>query len=74
MPNIKINVLCELNEPVDYSILVIGLENKIDPKWKLEFGPIPHILELKNSILNQRKLLLQLLQTMVSFTICRLIY
>ena len=43
VPNIKVNVLCELNEPVDYSILGDWIGKQIDPKWKLDFGPIPHI-------------------------------
>ena len=43
IPNIKVNVLCELKEPVDYSILGDWIGKQIEPKWKLDFGPIPHI-------------------------------
>ena len=43
LPNLKINVECELIEPVDYSILGDWIGKQIKPKWKLEYGPIPHI-------------------------------
>ena len=57
IPNIKINVLCELNEPVDYSILGDWIGKQIDPKWKLEFGPIPHIHGIKEFDLESKKAL-----------------
>ena len=57
IPNIKINVLCELNEPVDYSILGDWIGKQIDPKWKLEFGPIPHIHGIKKFDLESKKAL-----------------
>ena len=43
LPNLKINVECELIEPVDYSILGDWIGKQIKPKWNLEYGPIPHI-------------------------------
>ena len=55
IPNIKINVLCELNEPVDYSILGDWIGKQIDPKWKLEFGPIPHIHGIKEFDFESKK-------------------
>lgn len=57
IPNIKINVLCELNEPVDYSILGDWIGKQIDPKWKLEFGPIPHIHGIKEFDFESKKAL-----------------
>ena len=57
IPNIKINVLCELNEPVDYSILGDWIGKQIDPKWKLEFGPIPHIHGIKELDFESKKAL-----------------
>ena len=57
IPNIKINVLCELNEPVDYSILVDWIGKQIEPKWKLEFGPIPHIHGIKDLDFESKKAL-----------------
>ena len=57
IPNIKINVLCELNEPVDYSILGDWIGKQIDPKWKLEFGPIPHIHGIKKFDFESKKAL-----------------
>ena len=57
IPNIKINVLCELNEPVDYSILGDWIGKQIDPRWKLEFGPIPHIHGIKEFDFESKKAL-----------------
>ncbi len=57
IPNIKINVLCELSEPVDYSILGDWIGKQIDPKWKLEFGPIPHIYGIKKFDFESKKAL-----------------
>ncbi len=57
IPNIKINVLCELSEPVDYSILGDWIGKQIDPKWKLEFGPIPHIHGIKKFDFESKKAL-----------------
>ena len=57
IPNIKINVLCELNEPVDYSILGDWIGKQISPKWKLEFGPIPHIFGVKSFDFESKKAL-----------------
>ena len=57
IPNIKINVLCELSEPVDYSILGDWIGKQIDPKWKLEFGPIPNIHGIKKFDFESKKAL-----------------
>ena len=57
IPNMKINVLCELNEPVDFSILGDWIGKQIDPKWKLEFGPIPHIHGIKEFDFESKKAL-----------------
>ena len=57
IPNIKINVLCELSEPVDYSILGDWIGKQIDPKWKLEYGPIPHIHGIKKFDFESKKAL-----------------
>ena len=57
IPNIKINVLCELSEPVDYSILGDWIGKQIDPRWKLEFGPIPHIHGIKEFDFESKKAL-----------------
>ncbi|MDG1545512.1 MAG: aconitase X, partial [Candidatus Poseidoniia archaeon] len=57
IPNIKVNVLCELKEPVDYSILGDWIGKQIDPKWKLEFGPIPHIYGITNFDFESKKAL-----------------
>ena len=57
VPNIKVNVLCELNEPVDYSILGDWIGKQINPKWKLDFGPIPHIYGIKSFDFESKKAL-----------------
>ncbi len=57
IPNIKVNVLCELSEPVDYSILGDWIGKQIDPKWKLEFGPIPHIHGIREFDFESKKAL-----------------
>ena len=57
VPNIKVNVLCELNEPVDYSILGDWIGKQIEPKWKLDFGPIPHIYGINKFDFESKKAL-----------------
>lgn len=57
IPNIKVNVLCDLNEPVDYSILGDWIGKQIDPKWKLDFGPIPHIYGINKFDFESKKAL-----------------
>ena len=57
VPNIKVNVLCELNEPVDYSILGDWIGKQINPKWKLDYGPIPHIHGIKSFDFESKKAL-----------------
>ena len=48
IPNLKVTVDCELNEPVDYSILGDWIGKQIQPKWKIEYGPIPLIFGIKS--------------------------
>ena len=57
IPNIKVNVLCELKEPVDYSILGDWIGKQIEPKWKLDFGPIPHIYGINKFDFESKKAL-----------------
>ena len=57
IPNLKINVECELNEPVDYSILGDWIGKQIKPQWKLEYGPIPHIFGIKKLNFEAKKAL-----------------
>ena len=56
-PNIKVNISCELNEPVDYSILGDWIGKQIKPEWKLKYGPIPHIYGIKNLNYESKKAL-----------------
>jgi len=57
LPNLKINVECELIEPVDYSILGDWIGKQIKPKWNLEYGPIPHIHGIKKLNFEAKKAL-----------------
>ena len=57
LPNLKIDVECELNEPVDYSILGDWIGKQIKPKWNLEYGPIPHIYGIKKLNFEAKKAL-----------------
>ncbi len=57
LPNLKINVECELNEPVDYSILGDWIGKQIQPHFKLEYGPIPHIFGIKKLDFEAKKAL-----------------
>ena len=57
VPNLKIDVECELNEPVDYSILGDWIGKQIKPQWNLEYGPIPHIFGIKELNFEAKKAL-----------------
>jgi hypothetical protein len=57
IPNLKIMVECNLGEPVDYSILGDWIGKQIEPKWKMEYGPIPHIFGLENLNFEEKKAL-----------------
>ena len=48
VPNLAVTVDCDLEEPVDYSILGDWIGKQIQPQWKMEYGPIPIIFGLKN--------------------------
>ena len=56
-PNLKINVECELNEPVDYSILGDWIGKQIQSNFKLEYGPIPHIFGINELNFESKKAL-----------------
>ena len=55
LPNLRINVDCDLTEPVDYSILGDWIGKQIQPHFKLEYGPIPHIFGIKNLDFESKK-------------------
>jgi len=48
IPNLKISVESDLDEPVDYSILGDWIGKQIKPEWKMKYGPIPHIFGVQN--------------------------
>ena len=55
LPNLRINVDCDLTEPVDYSILGDWIGKQIQPHFKLNYGPIPHIFGIKNLDFESKK-------------------
>ena len=55
LPNLKINVDCDLTEPADYSILGDWIGKQIQPHFNLEYGPIPHIFGIKNLDFESKK-------------------
>ena len=57
IPNLKVTVDCDLEEPVDYSILGDWIGKQIRPQWKMEYGPIPIIFGVKNLNVECRKAL-----------------
>ena len=57
IPNLKITVDCDLEEPVDYSILGDWIGKQIAPQWKMKYGPIPHIFGVKKLNSESRKAL-----------------
>ena len=57
LPNLKINIKCNLEEPVDYSILGDWIGKQIKPDWKLNYGPIPHIFGIKSLDFESKKAL-----------------
>jgi len=57
IPNIKVNICCTLDEPVDYSILGDWIGKQIKSEWKLDFGPIPHIHGIKTLNFESKKAL-----------------
>ncbi|HJM81513.1 MAG TPA: aconitase X, partial [Candidatus Poseidoniia archaeon] len=48
VPNLTVTVDCDLEEPVDYSILGDWIGKQIQPQWKMEYGVIPIIFGRKN--------------------------
>ncbi len=48
IPNLKVTVDCDLEEPVDYSILGDWIGKQIRPQWKMKYGLIPIIFGVKN--------------------------
>tara|TARA_Y100001980_G_scaffold45731_2_gene26839 strand:+ start:975 stop:2729 length:1755 start_codon:yes stop_codon:yes gene_type:complete len=43
IPNIEVDVECELNDIVDWSILGDWIGKQIQPEWNLPWGVMPHI-------------------------------
>jgi len=50
MPNILVNVSCQLNELADWSILGDWIGKQVRPDWDLSWGPMPLIRGLPDNI------------------------
>ena len=57
VPNILVNVECEMDDPTDWSILGDWIGKKIMPEWELPWGPMPRITGLPPASFEMRKAL-----------------
>jgi len=57
IPNILIEVKCEMSDPTDWSVLGDWIGKQIDPDWNLPWGPMPRIMGLTDSSFEMRKAL-----------------
>ena len=46
VPNLRVEVACELNDLADYSVLGDWIGKQVRPEWSLPFGPMPYIVGL----------------------------
>ena len=57
VPNILVNVECEMDDPTDWSILGDWIGKKIMPEWEIPWGPMPRITGLPAATFEMRKAL-----------------
>jgi len=57
IPNIFVEVQCEMNDPTDWSILGDWIGKNIDPSWNMPWGPMPQIVGLHDSNFEKKKAL-----------------
>lgn len=57
VPNILVNVECEMNDTTDWSILGDWIGKQILPEWKLPWGPMPRISGLPQASFEMKKAL-----------------
>ncbi len=50
IPNILVNIECEMPDPTDWSVLGDWIGKQIRPEWKLPWGPMPYIVGLPDQI------------------------
>ena len=57
IPNILVNVECEMDDPTDWSILGDWIGKNLKPDWELPWGPMPRITGLPPATFEMRKAL-----------------
>ncbi len=57
IPNILVNVECEMDDPTDWSILGDWIGKNLMPEWELPWGPMPRITGLPPATFEMRKAL-----------------
>ena len=57
IPNILVNVECEMDDPTDWSILGDWIGKNLKPEWELPWGPMPRITGLPSATFEMRKAL-----------------
>lgn len=57
IPNILVNVECEMDDPTDWSILGDWIGKNLKPEWELPWGPMPRITGLPPATFEMRKAL-----------------
>ena len=57
VPNILVNVECEMDDPTDWSILGDWIGKKLLPEWEIPWGPMPRITGLPRGTFEMRKAL-----------------
>ena len=57
IPNILVNVQCEMDDPTDWSILGDWIGKNLMPEWELPWGPMPRITGLPPATFEMRKAL-----------------
>ena len=57
LPNILVDVKCEMNDPTDWSILGDWIGKNINPSWNLPWGPMPQIVGLSGANFEKKKAL-----------------
>ena len=50
IPNILVNITCEMNELADWSILGDWIGKQVRPDWDLSWGPMPFIRGMPNTV------------------------
>ncbi len=55
VPNLEVNITCELDEPTDFSILGDWIGKQRNASWRMPFGPIPIIKGLPEELDHEQR-------------------